>query len=182
MTYQPWERTPPMGLPDVTLRPFERRDASVLAAWLSSREALGQTAPDWRYPLQVSDIWRDYFSHDTGAEVLKGISDGVMVGHLGLRVLHGTTGHLFHVVVAPDQRRQGYGRAMLEAVSRLAFVERGLHRLQLYVFEDNTAAIACYLRAGYRVEGRHRDHFRFGPRWLSTYSMALLQSEWEPSI
>jgi RimJ/RimL family protein N-acetyltransferase len=167
-----------MPLPVVCMEPFCREDCATLARWLTDPCLLVMTAPDWKHPLTVTDVERAYFDNPAGVELLKAAENGRMVGHLGMRYLYGTTGHLFHIIADPRLHGQGYGAAMMRELARLAFCERGLRRLQLYVFDDNARAIACYLRAGFRIEGHHRDQFRCGDRWLSTYSMALLRTEW----
>lgn len=171
-----------MSLPLITIEPLLRSDCATLASWLPDPYALVMTAPDWSFPFAAADIERAYAEQFEKGEALKAVSDGRMVGHLGLRVLsHSTTGHLFHVIVDPARRGQGYGSAMMRAVIHLAFFERDLRRLQLHVFDDNAPAIACYIRAGFQIEGHHVETTRFGDRWLSTYSMALLRHEWERS-
>src|SRR5579862_8301808 len=87
-------------------------------------------------------------------------------------------GHLFHVIVDPCLQGRRYGAAMLAALLNMSFVERKLHRLSLSVFDTNVAAIACYLRAGFRIEGHHIDTSRYREGWLSHYTMALLRREW----
>ncbi len=167
-----------MSKPAVTLEPFGPEDVSTLVTWLRDPYLLGMTAPDWTAPLTEERVRQDYLEHPSRGEVLRASSDGRMVGHLGLRPMSAGVGLLYHVIVGPEVRGQGYGLAMVEAVADLAFSERNMHRLHLSVFEENVAAIACYLRAGFRVEGHHRETFVVSGRRLNTYSMALLESEW----
>ncbi|MEZ4553074.1 MAG: GNAT family N-acetyltransferase [Dehalococcoidia bacterium] len=69
--------------------------------------------------------------------------------------------HLEDLFVRPEFRAQGYGRALLAAVARIA-VERGCARLEWAVLDWNEPAIGFYRRLGasaldkwttYRVEG-----------------------------
>jgi len=160
------------------LEPFRRDDIRTLAAWLSDPLVLLTTAPDWDYPVIPELIEREYFVNNGSALILRASVGQKMVGHVGLRVLNKSVGHLFHVIVDPPLHGRGYGKAMIDAVIRLGFLECALHRLQLYVFDDNATAIARYLRAGFKIEGRHRDSVRHGDQFLSTYSMALLRRDW----
>ena len=165
----------------IRLEPFRRGDIRTLAEWLSDPRVLLVTAPDWDFPVLPEHIEREYFVNQGGALILRATVGDKMVGHLGLRVINRSVGHLFHVIVDPPLHGRGYGKAMIEEVIRMGFLECGLHRMQLYVFDDNATAIARYLRAGFRIEGRHQDSMRVGDHFLSTYSMALLRRDWEDS-
>jgi ribosomal-protein-alanine N-acetyltransferase len=62
------------------------------------------------------------------------------------------------LAVPPALRRQGVGRALLAAATGLA-AEAGAESMFLEVAEDNAAARALYLGAGFVVAGRRRDYY-----------------------
>jgi RimJ/RimL family protein N-acetyltransferase len=62
-------------------------------------------------------------------------------------------------MVAASHRRQGVGRALMDAAEAWAR-EVGVHKLELHVFPYNEAAIALYEGMGYEREGYRRDHYR----------------------
>jgi ribosomal protein S18 acetylase RimI-like enzyme len=57
--------------------------------------------------------------------------------------------------VAPSYRRQGVGRALLQALFSWAR-EHGFKRLRLWVPSENAAALALYRHAGFKDTGRRR--------------------------
>jgi catechol 2,3-dioxygenase-like lactoylglutathione lyase family enzyme len=57
------------------------------------------------------------------------------------------------------------------------FTELGLHRIQLTVNGDNPAAIAAYRKAGFVEEGRRREAFYRGGRWIDHVQMGILARE-----
>lgn len=63
------------------------------------------------------------------------------------------------VIVAPDSRRGGIGRALLSAALDKA-VERGAKSAFLEVAVDNDAAISLYRDAGFVEIGRRRGYYR----------------------
>jgi GNAT superfamily N-acetyltransferase len=63
----------------------------------------------------------------------------------------GRCGHVGDVVVAPEARGKGVGRALMAAGERWAR-ERGYRLLTLNVFLDNERARALYEELGFRPE------------------------------
>ncbi len=62
------------------------------------------------------------------------------------------------LAVRPAVRRQGLGRALLEAVAA-ELAARGVRTLRLEVAEDNAAARALYAASGFRTAGRRRGYY-----------------------
>ena len=60
----------------------------------------------------------------------------------------------------------------------VAFDELGLHRVDLIAFDFNRPALACYERAGFRLEGQLREDTLVGGEWWSTSLMSILEEEW----
>jgi RimJ/RimL family protein N-acetyltransferase len=59
-----------------------------------------------------------------------------------------------------------------------AFLQLGLHRLTLTVFEYNERAFRSYRKAGFQEEGRQREAIlRDGRRWDIIF-MGILRDEW----
>ncbi len=90
-----------------------------------------------------------------GMVMLMGVrSGGEVIGRVWIGLTHprGTPdcAFLYDIEVDAEHRGQGLGRALLEAAER-AVAERGVGALELNVFGTNTAALALYEFAGYRV-------------------------------
>jgi ribosomal protein S18 acetylase RimI-like enzyme len=63
------------------------------------------------------------------------------------------------LAVAPDRRRQGVGRSLLESGYRWAR-DAGVRKISLNVRAGNEAAIRLYQAQGFVVEGREREQVR----------------------
>ena len=88
--------------------------------------------------------------------------DGTLVGRLSVaRDTHPASAHVadLGLMVAQTARRQGVGRALLEAAVDWAR-GAGIRKLELHVFPWNEAAIALYERFGFEREGYRRGHYR----------------------
>ncbi len=65
----------------------------------------------------------------------------------------GVRGWIYHLAVAPAARRQGIGRALLQA-AEAALRARGCPKINLQILADNAAVSAFYARLGFVVEPR----------------------------
>ncbi len=86
---------------------------------------------------------------------------------------------LFHISIGErDAWGEGYGTEAAELMLWLAFERIGLHRVALTVFSFNSRAIRSYEKAGFTLEGRHREAIlREGSRW-DELTMGILADEW----
>jgi ribosomal protein S18 acetylase RimI-like enzyme len=71
------------------------------------------------------------------------IIGAVLCGHDGRR------GYLHHLAVAPDQRRQGLGRALVETcLAKLGSI--GILKCNIFLFSDNEAGEGFWKHIGWR--------------------------------
>ncbi len=125
------------GLAIVPYRP--EYEAAVIQLWHDCELTRSQNNP-------ARDIARKLAA---GPELfLVGLEDGrvvatVMAGYEGHR------GWVNYLGVAPNRRRRGYGRLMMDAVTG-RLVEIGCPKINLQVREGNEAALRFYEAIGYR--------------------------------
>lgn len=130
---------------NLAVRPFQSSDAdAVVSLW---EETLPSSQP-WNDPKQV--ICRKQNHNDDLLFV--GEQDGrivatVIAGYDGIR------GWIYAMAVAPDCRRQGVGRWMLEAGEN-ALLAKGCAKVNLQVRATNAEVIQFYERCGYAIEDR----------------------------
>jgi UDP-4-amino-4,6-dideoxy-N-acetyl-beta-L-altrosamine N-acetyltransferase len=81
--------------------------------------------------------------------------------------------------LAPDvPRGQGVGRAMMDESLRIAFTERGMHRVVVEAIVGNDRAIALYESVGFKREGVLRDRAEQQSGFVDVVILGLLESEW----
>ncbi|MGP4077600.1 GNAT family N-acetyltransferase [Halobacillus sp. K22] len=78
----------------------------------------------------------------------------------------------------PDMYGKGYGTEAMELLIQFAFHELNLHRLQLTVFEYNTAARRLYEKLGFVHEGSHREFILRDGRAYDMLLYGLLRKDW----
>lgn len=142
------------------LRPFDPRYATVIAQWVKTEEELRWLAPSTQGPLTAAKV-TGWIKSGGVAIVLIGEGDTPPIGYGELNPMHGETDHVWlgHVVIHPDHRGRATGQAFVRALLDHAFTRFSAKRVSLIVFPDNTAALRCYRRVGFRHVGEECHRF-----------------------
>ena len=115
------------------------------------------------------------------ARYLVAVRDEAIVGYAGLLApRRSEQADIQTITVAPDARRGGLGRALMNALITEAR-GRGAREIFLEVRADNPGAMSLYENLGFRVEGRKRDAYRDGDGYCDAIVMALLEDEYRAS-
>lgn len=80
--------------------------------------------------------------------------------------------------ILPPFQRLGYAREAVSALIGWLIDEHDIHRFVGVAAAPNAASIALLRSLGFRREGRFRESFRCGGRWLDDDYYALLAREW----
>lgn len=109
-----------------------------------------------------SDPWSaESFREALSTELSFGLvaeSGGEIAGYMIGRVILGT-GEILNLAVAPEWRRLGIGRQLLDAALEALSV-RGADEVFLEVRESNAGALALYQAAGFRPVGQRTGYYR----------------------
>lgn len=172
----------------IILKPFERSDFQQLIDWINTEELLIKWSGSlFSFPLTIESL--EWYISDTNvinesdAFVYKAVDEetGETVGHISLGGLSwkNRASRISRVLVG-NTATQGKGicQQMTKAVLKIGFQELGLHRISLGVYENNKAALNCYLKSGFNIEGVARDILWFNNEFLSMIEMGILEDEW----
>lgn len=161
MSAQPHTPPPHLARHDrVQVRPFTAPHAALVASWVRDAREAFWVAPRSRPPLTaaVVESWR---SARGDRFLLYAASGDSPLGYGEVNALDSRRGSFWlgHLLVDPQHRGRGYGVALVRLLSEAAFTRRAARELSLVVFPENTAAIACYRRAGFRDDGCEVQEF-----------------------
>lgn len=108
---------------------------------------------------------------------LVAVIGGKVIGSLGLNRLEGRRGHagVIGMAVHDAYAGRGAGTALMAAAVEQADRWLGLGRLELFVWTDNTRAIALYERFGFEREGLMRSYAWRDGEYVDAISMARLR-------
>ncbi len=166
----------------VTLRAMEPRDAEAQHRWFQDPEVTRHTG--LRYPMSLAAIE----ARLTGAEsptfanprfAVDRADTGETVGYVALRGItpESRSGELDLVIGERSAWGIGIGTDATRTMCRYGFERLGLHRVYLWVFTGNAAAIRAYEKAGFTHEGLARDRWFKHGRWHDCLLMDLVSSD-----
>lgn len=144
----------------VSLRPLKKSDSKLLYEWVSDRDLQVLSAPYWPVSELDHEVWIDktlrkqdnavvfaihYSDQTVGLCKLVGIDwvsrSAELQIRIGNRIFQG----------------RGIGTTAVNLLCRHGFVDLGLHRIKLQVWETNELAKRAYEKAGFKIEGILRD-------------------------
>jgi RimJ/RimL family protein N-acetyltransferase len=179
----------------VALRRPQPSDLTSVVSWYRDREIAKLTRYQSR-PMNEAEVERFFqlrmLAPDALAYCIVELPDWRLVGFTTFSSLDGDNGSvLFHITIGErDAWGRGLGTEATELMLEHAFERLGLHRVGLSVFSYNLRAIRAYEKAGFRIEGRHREAILRDGRYWDEIQMGVLVDEWverrrgwsEPSI
>jgi len=170
----------------IKLEPFGPNDFQQLINWIDNEELLIQWCGSlFSFPLTTKSL--EWYVKDTNvinesdAFVYKAVDGetGEVVGHISLGGLSwkNRSSRISRVLVSPDALQKGICQQMTRAVLKIGFEELALHRIGLGVYDNNKAALNCYLKSGFNIEGVARDVLWFNSEFLSLVEMSILEDD-----
>jgi len=168
-----------VGDADVVLRPTTQADRQQVLASASDPDIarwnpLTPTPEDW------FDRRLDWSSSDHASWVIASRDDPATV--LGATSLHHVdfdqlNSEVGYWIVA-EFRGRGLGTRALTLASRFGFEQLGMRRIHLFHAVGNIASCRVATRAGFLLEGTHRESYRFGDGvWHDEHCHARLSTD-----
>lgn len=164
---------------------FEPADIQQLINWINSEELLmNWSGRMFSFPLTQESM--EWYVKDTNvigssdAFIFKAVDNGEMVGHISLGGISPTnkSARISRVFVSETGRNKGVCTFMVQELLQFGFEKLNLHRIALGVYTTNQSALNCYLKAGLKIEGIHRDVLLYNDDFWSMTEMAILAHEW----
>ena len=168
----------------ILLREYRSEDFAPISAWIND-EATTRWMSTRFWPPQTAVDVQEYVSRMLQSSpnaynfVIADLADESYLGQLDMyrvdwRLRQGEIGLL---IASAQKRGQGYGQEALGLFERFAFCNLGLERLEMEVCMENAAALACYQKAGFTLEGVKRHAFWADGRFADVGVMSLLREE-----
>ncbi len=154
--YWRWRNDPAVTRTHITSQPRSREEvASFVRRWMESGDNFAIEAIDLPQPVHIGNTsLHDIDWRNRKAEFTISIGEKQYWG-------------------------RGYATATTKLMLEYAFSIQNLHRVELYVFSFNAAAIRAYQKAGFQHEATLRDDVYREGQFHQSYLMGILRCEWE---
>ena len=168
----------------ISLRPIEREDLTFLRDLASDATVRSQVV-GWGWPTSLvnQERWFEAQLRDTDTQrfiVCDAVGEPLGVAGLWGIDWHNSTAEV-GLKLGPGQqvRGKGYGFRALTAVTEFGFWDVGLHRLWAGMLSTNEASYRLFtVKAGWREEGRLREHVWRDGAYCDLIQVGLLRSEY----
>jgi len=169
----------------VTLRPFDARDASLIARIIDDPEVRKYTGAS-HLTFHQYDLEAVYAARATQPDRLDlAIVDKATGELVGEVVLNEWDRHNrscnFRTMIGPGGRDRGLGTEATRLIVDYGFEVIRLHRIHLFVYAFNPRAKRVYEKVGFTAEGVDRDALLYDGSWVDAIRMSLLDHEWTAS-
>ncbi|HEU0277115.1 MAG TPA: GNAT family protein [Rhodanobacteraceae bacterium] len=163
----------------VTIRAPTSQDAhSFIAAVAASRDLHHPWVSPPSTAIQFAAYLKRMSQPENSAFLVCRNDDGRLAGVVNItNIVRGVfcSGYLDYYAFAGQERR-GFMREGLHAVTRHAFKQLGLHRLEANIQPGNAASIALVRSCGFSREGYSPRYLKLGGRWRDHERWAILAS------
>jgi [ribosomal protein S5]-alanine N-acetyltransferase len=170
----------------VNLRPLEREDLNArYLSWLNDPEVT-RYMETGTFPTTARDLEK-FYDEVTGTrnQVILAVADkksGQHIGNVKLGPIHWIHRCATFGIMIGDKKfwGKGVGIEATRLMVAYGFNRLNLRRIDLGVFADHDAAVRCYEKVGFQVEGRMRENLFQDGKYVDRLWMALLRSEYRP--
>ena len=133
----------------IGIRPYRASDADVIVSWCQDERAFYEWSAG---VLGTYPITQREFRFVESLMPFTAFDERGTAGFFTLRTPGGSTDELRFgfVIVDPQRRGQGCGKAMLRLGLKYAFELYGVKKVSLGVFENNLPAYFCYKAVGFQ--------------------------------
>lgn len=161
----------------ITLVPLTNEFANVFADIISSSE-LSRYTLTGSIPMRTIDIQEVWDKERKAGAMIWGIHAPHFVGICGLHSHRDIyRSWEFRIFKAPTENK-GVGATCTRLVTEYAFQRLNAHRVWGGTHADNIAMQKCFLKAGYKEEGRLREELYCFGKYADAVRYGILEQEW----
>jgi len=142
------------------LRPYKSSDADKVVSWIRNERIFRFWCADRfdHYPITPDDLNDQYDSSEGSGDVyhFTAYDEQGVAGHINIRFPNPgdiDTVRFGYVILDDSRRGQGLGKEMVKLAMEYSWNIMKAKKITIGVFEENAAALHCYLSCGFKDTG-----------------------------
>lgn len=154
------------------LRPFKNCDADTIVSWIGNEKIFRFWCADRfeSYPISGSDLVSQYEALSYNDDIFHFVAydETGILGHINIRYPEKdniNTVRFGYVIVDDKKRGKGLGKQMITLALDYAVKYMQATKVTIGVFEENEAALNCYLSSGFKDTGVIETYSFCGNEW-----------------
>jgi len=169
----------------IMLREYKKEDLEYMRKWVNDPEVVNNLSDIFLYPHSLSETEsflntmlegkaknKEFVIADKDSEAYIG-----QIGYINIDWKNRTA--MMGIVIGSEQyRNKGYGTEAIRLFQDFTFNRLNLHKLELTLHDYNLQGYRCYVKCGFKEEGRIRQNFFINGRYSDTIYMGILRSEY----
>ena len=174
----------------IMLREYKREDLEHMRKWVNNPEVVDNLSDIFLVP-HTLDATQDFLDsvlkgtrHNTFSFVIADKETEAYIGQIDLLNINWKNRFAEIGIVIGDgvNRGKGIGSEALTVLQEFFFNRLNMNRLEIKVHSYNTRAYRCYLKSGFKEEGRLRQVFYIHGKYFDTIVLSMLKSEFESKM
>lgn len=170
----------------IMLREYKREDLQHMRKWVNDPEVVDNLSDIFLAP-HTLEATEEYLNsilkgerENTYSFVIADKETEAYIGQIDLMKIDwkNRSAEIGIVLGESANRGKGIGSEALKVLQGFAFNRLNLHRLEIRVHEYNTRAHRCYLKCGFKEEGRLRQNFYINGKYFDTVVLSMLKPEY----
>lgn len=159
------------------LRPYKKCDDKYLKIWLNEEKIFQMwSAGQYQFPLDDKQLQkhRQEFEKNENAWLLTMLDEyAIPVGHVAIKNAdyQKNTAYIGFIVVDPKKRGRGYGKELVNLITKYIFEILKIDQVTLYVYAQNTIAKKCYEAVGFKEKDIEIAKFKYKNEKWDRYLM-----------
>jgi RimJ/RimL family protein N-acetyltransferase len=170
----------------IMLREYSKADLPWMRKWVNDPKVVGTLSDAFLYP--HTELGTEQFLNSMleGKSEMKGfvIADKETAEYIGqIDLLYvdwkNRTAEMGIVVGRSELHGKGYGSEAIQLLQQFVFHRLNLNRLQLQLYDFNTAAYNCYIKCGFKEDGRQKQRYFYEGSYADVIWMGILKEDYE---
>lgn len=168
------------------LREYKKEDLGYMRKWVNDPEVTANLSDIFLFPhtLNATENFLNAILEGKSAEkgfVIAHKDTEEYIGQIGLIDIdwRNRSAVLGIVIGSEENRSKGYGTEAIRVLQEFVFNSLNLNKLELQLRDYNLRGYSCYLKCGFKEEGRKRQSYYIDGKYTDTILMGILKSEYE---